>query len=213
MPLQPSPLPCAPGAFAPQLSPEQVEHHRRHLQGHFDALAAALGPQPEDGLPEDGAEPPTLEHLVRTGRGALAAHAAQAWAGDFYWSGLRAAQPGLDNEPAGALAEALSKAFGDVRRFRERFNEAALRDAAPGWAWLVQRRDQRLAILVTAEPVTPLTGGDTPLLACSLSPQSHALDYTGARDRYLAAFWQLVDWRRVGLRLPKARTPRSTTAP
>ncbi|HRO28611.1 MAG TPA: Fe-Mn family superoxide dismutase, partial [Luteimonas sp.] len=102
----------------------------------------------------------------------------------------------------GALAEAIAGAFGDAKRLRERFDEAALRLAGPGgWVWLVRRRDGRLAILATPGSVTPLTGDDKPLLACCLWPHAFAQDYGDSRERYLAAFWQLVDWKVVAARL------------
>src|SRR5690606_2759031 len=90
-------------------------------------------------------------------------------------------------------------------RMRERLGDAAGRLSGPGWAWLVRRRDGRLAILATPHSATPLAGSDTPLLACCLWP--HALPGTGgdALQRYLAAYWALLDWSVVEARLEQAR--------
>lgn len=198
MPIEPCPLPCDPAAFSPQLSLEQVAQHRRQQQERLQAINAVLAGEGGDGA-EDA--PPRLDALARDARGALAAHAAQAWADDFYWTALRAPRPDGENAPGGALAEALAATFGDVKRFRERFDAAALALAGPGRVWLVRRRDGRLAILSTPGPVTPLTGGDAPLLACCLWPYAYAHDYGESRERYLAAFWQLVDWRAVAARM------------
>lgn len=193
MPIEPRPLPCDPVAFAPQLSVEAIEQHRRHQQARLDAVNAAI-----EGSDLAGS---ALDDLARRTRGALAAHAAQAWADDFHWAGLRAPQAGTDNLPGGRLGEALDRAFGDHGRFRERFEAAALGPERPGWVWLVQRRDGRLALLATPEAVTPLTGDDAPLLACCLSPHAYAQDYGDSRERYLAAFWHLVDWTVVASRM------------
>ena len=194
MPIEARPLPCDPTAFSPQLSPEQVGQHRRHQQARLDAVNAALGD-------DEAQDPATLDGIARSARGALAADAALAWSDDFYWSGLRPPQPGGDNSPGGALADAIAQAFGDFARFRERFGAAALQLAGTGAVWLVQRRDGRLAILATPRATTPLTGDDAPLLVCSLWPHAYALDYGDARERYLAAFWHLVDWKAVAARL------------
>ena len=197
MPIQPQPLPCEAAAFAPHLSIEAVERHRAAQQAGLDALEALLGAPPG----EDGA--PDLAALAREASGALAARAAQAWAEDFYWSGLRRANGETASEPRGAVAEAIAQAFGDTRRLRERFSEAATRLAGPGWLWLVQRRDGRLAILATPQSSTPITGDDTPLLACCLWPHALPLEQDDARQRQLAAFWALVDWNVVATRLRK----------
>ena len=194
MPIQPRPLPCDPAAFAPHLAAEVVERHRRAQQAGVDVLNALLGQSDADPAPE-------LAELARNASGALAAQAAQAWAEDFHWEALRPPVGDGHGEPAGALGEAISQAFGDARRMRERFAEAAARLSGAGWLWLVQRRDGRLAILAAPQSTTPLTGNDTPLLACCLWPHAWAQDQADPRERHLAAFWQLVDWKTVATRL------------
>lgn len=194
MPIEPRPLPCDPAAFAPHLAAEAVERHRRAQQAGCDALNALLGDAATDPAPD-------AMDLARDAKGALAAHAAQAWAEDFHWAALRPPTGDGHGAPAGALAEAITQAFGDAKRMRERFAEAATRLSGPGWVWLVQRRDGRLAILATPQSTTPLTGSDTPVLACCLWPHAWAQDQDDARARYLAAFWQLVDWKTVATRM------------
>ena len=194
MPILMPPLSREPGAFAPQLAPETVERHRRAQQAGIDALNALLGTEADDPAPD-------LADLARSGSGALAAGAAQAWAEEFYWAALR---PGdsVPREPRGPLADAIGQAFGDLKRLGERFSEAAARLSGPGWLWLVRRRDGRLAVLATPQSTTPLTGTDTPLLACCLWPHALPADVADARQRHLAAFWALVDWKVVAERLP-----------
>lgn len=194
MPIQPQPLHCDASAFAPQLPADLVARHRAAQQAGVDALNALLGDEVAD-------PPPTLEELARTARGAVAARAAQAWAEEFYWSALRPADGGPREEPRGPLAESIAQAFGDPGRMRERFAEAATRLSGPGWLWLVQRRDRRLAILATPGSTTPLTGDDTPLLACPLWPHALPDDGPDARERHLAAFWALLDWKAVASRM------------
>jgi len=195
MPIEPRPLPCVPAAFAPHLPAEVVERHRQAQQATCDALQALLG---------DAEEAPAPEMLAIEARGALAAHAAQAWAEDFHWAALRPPAASGPDGPDGALAAAIQKAFGEPQRLRERFAELAGRLGGPGWLWLVLRRDDRLAIMATPRSATPLTGGDAPLLGCCLWP--HALpEGEGALQRYLDGFWALVDWRVVDARLEQAR--------
>ena len=195
MPIQPAALSFEPAAFAPHLAAETIQRHRQAQQAGVDALNALLGEQAD-------AEPtPSLDALAVQARGALAARAAQAWSEDFHWAALRPPPQGGADGPGGALATAIAQAFGDTGRMRERFSEAARRLSGPGWTWLVQRPDGRLAILATPGSTTPLTGDDTPLLACCLWPHAYAHDVDDGLARHLDAFWALLDWEVVASRL------------
>ena len=187
MPLDLSPLPYEPAALAPHLPPEAIEHRRRAQQAHLDAIKATLD--------EDAQAGTSLEQLAREARGALAAHAVEAWSDAFLWTSLTPPQPGMPQEPGTALAEALARAFGDVAGFRARFEDAARHLAGSGRLWLVQRRDGRLAIVATPPAVSPLTGQDTPLLVCPLPAGDEE------RARALAAFWPLVNWKGIAARM------------
>lgn len=188
------PLPYDRTALEPQLSGDTVgQHHGRHQRGHVEALNSLAAGTDYAAMP--------LVDIVRKAQGALYQHAAQAWSIDFYWRCLKPAAAGGGGDPSGALADALAARFGDLGGFRRRFTDTALRGFGAGWVWLVQRPGGALAIAHTANAATPLTGADTPLLACCLWEHAYYLDYRDARDRYLEAFWQLVDWDAVASRL------------
>ena len=178
-------------ALEPHLSVDAVDQRRREQQAHLDAVNAAIegGPLADAGL----------EQLAREARGALAAHAAEAWADAFQWSCLTPPQPGISPEPGGALADAVARTFGDLASFRSRFEDAARHLPGPGRVWLVQRKDGRLAIVATPSSATPLTGQDTPLLACAV-----ATDEATPPGSAFAAFWPLVDWKAVAARMARS---------
>ncbi|WP_041500127.1 superoxide dismutase, partial [Xanthomonas sacchari] len=106
----------------------------------------------------------------------------------------RGLRPRGGGEPGGALGERLAKSFGDVARFKAEFERMALALFGSGWIWLVQRPDGSLAVVSTANAGTPLTGDDTPLLACDVWEHAYYTDHPGDRARYLQAFWKLVNW-------------------
>lgn len=89
-------------------------------------------------------------------------------------------------------------AFGDFAAFRSRFEEAARHLPGHGRVWLAQRKDGRLAIVATPASATPLTGQDTPLLACPVAGDHDA------RGKAFAAFWPLVDWKTVAARMARS---------
>jgi len=190
MPFELPPLPHDRTALEPHLPADAVDQRRREQQAHLDAVAAmaAGGPLADA----------TLEQVARQARGALAAHAAEAWAAAFQWAALKPVQPDASREPAGALAEAIARTFGDFASFRGRFEQAASHLPGAGRVWLAQRRDGRLAILATPASATPLTGQDTPLLACPVPGNDGDGD---ARAAAFAAFWPLVDWTAVASRM------------
>lgn len=188
------PLPFDRTALEPHLSAATIDlHHGSCQRGHVERLNALVA---GTALADMG-----LEDIVRRAQGTAAGHAAQAWAMALYWSSLKPAAGGGGAGPPGALANAMETAFGGIEGFRKRFTQAALRGFGPGWAWLLQHADGRLAIAVTPHSLTPVTGPGRALLACSLWEHAYVLDYGSDRGRYLDAFWKLVDWEAVAARL------------
>ncbi|MBO9827175.1 superoxide dismutase [Xanthomonas sp. A2111] len=183
MPIELAPLPYAAASLAPHLSATAVEQHHAHERALVERLNARLAGS-------DLAEL-ALPDLLRRAQGSLFQEAAEVWNHAFYWRGLR---PRGGGEPGGALGERLAKSFGDVARFKAEFERMALALFGSGWIWLVQRPDGSLAVVSTANAGTPLTGDDTPLLACDVWEHAYYTDHPGDRARYLQAFWKLVNW-------------------
>ena len=180
------PLPYERSALEPHISAETVDfHYGKHQRGYVDRL--------NEQVAGTRFAEATLEDIVRGAQGAMFNNAAQAWNHAFYWQCLRPVAAG-GGEPAGALAEAIGKAFGGVEALRAQFDDLALKTFGSGWVWLVQRAEGGLALAATANAATPLTGSDIPLLACDVWEHAYYIDYRNARAKYLEAFWNLVDW-------------------
>ena len=191
MPVELPDLPYPRTALQPQHSAQTLDlHHGQHHHGYVAALNTRIAGTELDGLP--------LDDIVRSSQGSLFEAAAQAWNHAFFWQCLH---PRAGGEPHGALAERITRQFGDVQKLREEFNRAALAVFGSGWAWLVQHPDGRLAIVTTRNAGTPLTGNSTPLLACDLWEHAYYTDFQNDRARYLQAFWKLVNWDFVGAQL------------
>jgi Fe-Mn family superoxide dismutase len=181
------PLPYEHSALEPHVSAETVDfHHGKHQRAYVERLNALIA--------GTGFAEATLEEIVRKAQGEMFNNAAQAWNHAFYWQCLRPSAGGGGGTPSGALAEAVDRAFGGFEAFRKQFDALALRTFGSGWVWLVQRAEGGLALAATANATTPLTGSDTPLLACDVWEHAYYIDYRNARAKYLEAFWNLVDW-------------------
>ncbi|HEY0335505.1 MAG TPA: Fe-Mn family superoxide dismutase [Stenotrophomonas sp.] len=191
MPIELLPLPYDRSALLPYLSAETLDyHHGKHHRGYVDRLNELIAGTELDELP--------LEEVVRRAQGTVFNQAAQVWNHDFYWRCLR---PRGGGEPVGPLSEKIALAFGDATRLRAEFNRVAMATFGSGWTWLVQRSDGTLAVLVTSNASTPLTGQDVPLLACDVWEHAYYIDYRDARAQYLDAFWNLVNWDFVASQL------------
>ena len=181
------PLPYEHSALEPHISAETVDfHHGKHQRAYVERLNALVAGT-------DFAEA-SLEEIVRRAQGEMFNNAAQAWNHAFYWQCLRPSAGGGGGTPAGALSEAIDKAFGGFDAFRKQFETLALRTFGSGWVWLVQRADGNLALASTANAATPLTGSDTPLLTCDVWEHAYYIDYRNARPKYVESFWNLVNW-------------------
>ncbi|MDR9453375.1 MAG: Fe-Mn family superoxide dismutase [Wenzhouxiangella sp.] len=178
------PLPYDRHALEPHISAETLDlHYGKHNQTYVDKL---------NGLIEgtDFADQ-SLEEIIKASDGGVFNNAAQMSNHDIYWQCM---SPNGGGEPSGALADKINATFGDYATFKKQFTEAAVNVFGSGWAWLVQQPDHSLAIKTTSNAGTPITHGDTPLLACDMWEHSYYVDYRNARPKYMEAFWSVVNW-------------------
>ncbi|MFU8878325.1 MAG: superoxide dismutase, partial [Wenzhouxiangellaceae bacterium] len=167
-------LPYEKNALEPHISAETLEYHYgKHHQTYVDKL---------NGMVEGTADADkSLEDIVHSASGGLFNNAAQVWNHTFYWNCL---SPNGGGDPSGALADAITRDFGSVDNFREKFSESAVGNFGSGWTWLVQNTDGSLAIVNTDDAETPLTGNAKPLLTCDVWEHAYYIDYRNARPKY-----------------------------
>jgi Fe-Mn family superoxide dismutase len=183
------PLPYEKNALEPHISAETLEYHyEKHHKGYVTKLNKAI-----EGTEFADAK---LEDIIRKSSGGLFNNAAQTWNHTFYWNSMSPPAPAGKGggEPGGKLADAINKAFGSFAKFKEEFNKSATGNFGSGWTWLVQRPDGSLGIVNTSNAATPITGADKPLLTSDVWEHAYYIDYRNARDKYLDAFWNVVNW-------------------
>ena len=178
-------LPYALDGLAPHVSAETLEYHwGKHHRGYVDTLNRLLSGTP---LADLG-----LEELVRRSSGAVFNSAGQHFNHSLYWSSLG---PGGEDEPRGALAQAVQEDFGSFAGLRTAFTEQAISHFGSGWAWVVRDPDGTVRVDATHDAGCPLTSGGTPLLVCDLWEHAYYLDHRNLRPRYVESFWKLANWR------------------
>ncbi|WP_299583476.1 Fe-Mn family superoxide dismutase [uncultured Microbulbifer sp.] len=181
-------LPYAMNALAPHISEETLEYHYgKHHKTYVDKL---------NGLLEGTADADkSLEDVIKSSSGGVFNNAAQVWNHTFYWNCL---SPNGGGEASGAIAEAITTAFGSFDKFKEEFTASAVNNFGSGWTWLVKKADGSVAIVNTSNAATPLTEeGVTPLLTCDVWEHAYYIDYRNLRPKYMEAFWALVNWEFV----------------
>ena len=171
-------------ALEPYISVETLEfHYGRHHRTYVDNLNKLVPGTPFEGQ--------SLEEIIRGAEGPLFNNAAQVWNHSFYWRSLA---PDGGGEPAGELAVAIDAAFGSFAAFKELFTQAAVTAFGSAWVWLVKAPDGTLRVVTTANAANPMTDGLKPLLTCDVWEHAYYIDYRNARPKYVAAFWNLVNW-------------------
>ncbi|MES2467386.1 MAG: superoxide dismutase [Verrucomicrobiota bacterium] len=190
-------LPYALNALEPHIDARTMEiHHGKHHQAYITNLNTALAGNAEleaksidDLIANLDAVPEAIRTVVRNNGGGHANHS-------LFWTIIG---PGKGGAPTGALADAITAAFGSFDAFKEAFNKAATTRFGSGWAWL-SLKDGKLAISSTANQDSPIMEGAKPLLGLDVWEHAYYLHYQNRRPEYIAAFWNLVDWDAVAAR-------------
>jgi Fe-Mn family superoxide dismutase len=194
-------LPYAYDALEPYMDTKTVElHHDKHHQGYVNKLNAALEKHPrlfekslEELLKDLNAIPEDIRTAVRNNGGGHANHL-------LYWETMG---PNCGGEPSGELAEAIKNEFGGFAQFKEKFSNAANTQFASGWAWLAVNKG-KLEVFSTPNHDTPLSRGMSPILCVDVWEHSYYLKYQNRRPEFVEAYFNLINWSRVGELFRKA---------
>jgi Fe-Mn family superoxide dismutase len=193
-------LPYPKDALEPYIDALTMEiHHGRHHQAYVDnlnkALAgdAALEAKSLEALIADlGSVPEAIRTAVRNNGGGH-------WNHSFFWELMA---PNAGGTPTGALADAITSAFGSFDDFKAKLEAAGLARFGSGWAWLVVNGG-RLETVSTANQDNPLMGRavagceGTPILGVDVWEHAYYLKYQNKRADYLKAWWSVVNWPAV----------------
>ena len=184
MPITLPELPYDRKALEPHISEETLNYHYgKHHQAYVNKLNAQI-----EGTNLDKAN---LEEIVKSSQGGVFNNSAQVWNHTFYWNCL---SPQGGGRPSGELLKAIEKDFGSFEQFKQDFSVCAMSQFGSGWAWLVKEADT-LKVISTGNAETPLTSESLkPLLTCDVWEHAYYIDYRNARNAYLEAFWNLVNW-------------------
>jgi Fe-Mn family superoxide dismutase len=198
------PLPYDYTALEPYIDEQTMHlHHDKHhqayvtnlnnaLQGHsqFENLAI------EDLMRRINEVPENIRTAVRNNGGGHVNHS-------MFWQIMK---PNGGGEPSGALAQAITQAFGSFDQFKAAFNDAGLKRFGSGWAWLILDNTGKLQVISTANQDSPLMDGHFPIMGNDVWEHAYYLKYQNRRGDYLNAWWNVLNWDEIAKRFAQARS-------
>jgi Fe-Mn family superoxide dismutase len=195
MPFTLPPLPYAPDALEPHIDKMTMEiHHGKHHNAYVTNLNKALESAPE--LADKSIEellanncaivPEKIRTAVRNNGGGHINHS-------MFWKIMG---PNAGGAPVGNLAQAITGAFGSFDAFKEKFNAAGVGRFGSGWAWLL-KTSSGVEITSTANQDNPIMEGKVPVFGCDVWEHAYYLKYQNRRPDYLAAWWNVVNWKEI----------------
>jgi Fe-Mn family superoxide dismutase len=196
-------LPYPVNALEPHVDARTMEiHHGKHHATYTNNLNAALEAHPalqqrsiEELLRGFDALPSDVQTAVRNNGGGYANH-------NLFWEVM---SPQGGGQPGGELGTAIDEVYGTFEAFQAAFADAAAKRFGSGWAWLVVDGDGALQVYSTANQDSPFMSGHTPVLGLDVWEHAYYLNYQNRRPDYVKAFWNVVDWDKVGAHYAAAK--------
>jgi Fe-Mn family superoxide dismutase len=189
-------------ALEPHIDAMTMEiHHDRHHAAYVNNLNTIAKDHPQIGqmpiqdvLAKIGELPEAIRTPVRNNLGGHANHT-------MFWQIMG---PG-GGKPAGDLAAAIDRDLGGLEKFQTDFNAAGLRVFGSGWVAVVVSRDGKLAIETRPNQDSVLMDGKRVLFGNDVWEHAYYLKYQNRRPDYLKAWWNVVNWNKVGERYAAAK--------
>jgi len=182
-------------ALEPHIDARTIEiHHGKHHNGYTTKLNAAIADTPlADQSIEDILTNLDMNNkAVRNNGGGFFNHC-------LFWEMMSPNGGGL---PTGKLAAAIDGEFGGFEEFKTAFANAAATQFGSGWAWLCAQKDGSVKVCATANQDNPLMPGigcgGTPILGIDVWEHAYYLNYQNRRPDYINAFFNVIDWNKVG---------------
>ena len=188
-------LPYAPDALEPHIDKMTMEiHHGKHHNAYVTNLNKALESAPalagktvEELLANNCAMvPENIRTAVRNNGGGHINHA-------MFWKIMG---PKAGGAPVGHVAQAITGTFGGFDAFKEKFNAAGVGRFGSGWVWLLKTASG-VEIISTPNQDSPVMEGKKVVFGCDVWEHAYYLKYQNRRPDYLAAWWNVVNWKEI----------------
>jgi superoxide dismutase, Fe-Mn family len=200
-PFKLEPLPYPNNALEPHIDARTMEiHHDRHHAAYVANLNNAVKDHSnvasmplQDILAKLGEMPEAIRTALRNNGGGHANHT-------MFWQIMGPA----GGQPQGDLAAAITRDLGGLQKLQDDFNGAGTRVFGSGWVFITVARDGKLALETKPNQDTPLMDTKRVLMGNDVWEHAYYLMYQNRRADYLKAWWNVVNWAKVGERYDAA---------
>jgi len=187
-------LPYEYNALEPFISEEQLRlHHSKHHQAYVNGANAIF--ELLDKARGEGADI-DIKSMLKALSFNIGGHILHS----LFWNNLASVEK--NGSPSTALNDAIINEFGSFERFKKEFTQAAISVEGSGWAALAFcRQTKRLVIMqiekhnVNVYPMLRI------LMVLDVWEHAYYLDYKNERSKYVDAFWNIINWNEVNMRL------------
>jgi Fe-Mn family superoxide dismutase len=189
-------------ALEPHIDAKTMEiHHDKHHAAYvanmnnFAKDTPALGDKP---LIEVLGNLASVPEAIRTGvRNNLGGHANHT----MFWQ-IMGPNGG---KPEGDVLAAIDRDLGGLQKFQTDFNAAGGRQFGSGWVFVIVDKDGKLSIETRPNQDNPIMDGKRALMGNDVWEHAYYLTYQNRRPDYLKAWWNTVNWTKVGERYAAAK--------
>ena len=194
-------LPYDKAALEPHIDAMTMEiHHGKHHAAYVNNLNAAIqGTEYENKTIEE------LMSIVSKLSVAVRNNGGGHYNHSLFWQIM---SPDGGGNPTDEVAAAIDSTFGSFDKMKEEFNKAAATRFGSGWAWLCVGADKKIFITSTPNQDNPLMDiaeqKGLPILGLDVWEHAYYLKYQNRRPEYIAAFWNVVNWKEVNRRYKEA---------
>lgn len=221
-------LPAMPRAFAQAAAPvaptgpftlPQLGYAFNALEPHIDAMTMEIHSQRHHGafitnlnnfakdngilgstsIPKLLAEWQQLPEAIRMGaKNSLGGHANHS----MFWQIMT---PGGSKAPEGDLKAAIDRDLGGFDKMKADFNGAGGRVFGSGWVFVTVTKDGKLAMVSKPNQDNPMMDGQMVLFGNDVWEHAYYLKYQNRRPEYLANWWNVANWSKIGERFAAAK--------
>ena len=183
------PLPYAYDALEPHVDAATMKfHHDFHHQAYVNNANKAMAGKPAASIASLMKD--AKKNKLNNAGGGHYNHC-------MFWTIMG---PKAGGAPSGVLAEKIDAAFGSFDEFKDKFAASAAGVYGSGWAWLAVGKGGAVEIVTTPNQDNPLMdgGGLIPILGIDVWEHAYYLKYQNRRPEYISAWWNVVNWDKVG---------------
>lgn len=190
-------LPYGYNALAPFMSEQQLRlHHLKHHAAYGKGVNAIFEKMEKA---RKGCIDLDMKPLLKE----LSFHIGGHLLHSMYWNNLSPADDG-GGKPRGKLLIAINNEFGSVERFKDEFTRTALSVEGSGWAALTYCKCSEKPLLMQIEKHNMnIYPSFKILMVLDVWEHAYYLDYKNDRAKFIEAFWNIVNWKKVEERFEK----------